>query len=232
LVFDFLKGERGREVVERDDGYIDPSEVFPAGYFSTFREWAPHERMAIRYVRGRVLDVGCGAGRVALYLQHRSLEVVGIDVSPLALKVCRLRGIKDVRLVPITQVNESLGHFDTIVMFGNNFGLFANRKTARRLLSRFYKITSDEGRIVAQSTDPYQTNNPAHLRYHRFNRRRGRLPGQLRIRVRYGLYATPWFDYLLVSKKDLRNLIVGTGWRVARFLDSRGPNYIAILVKD
>ncbi len=232
LIFDFFKGRRGREVVERDDGYIDPSEKLPEYYFSRFREWTPRERKAMRFVEGRVLDIGCGAGRIALYLQQRGLEVVGIDVSPLALRVCKLRGVKDVRLMPITQVTDKLGRFETIVMFGNNFGLFANRKRARWLLKRFHKITSHKARVISESTDPYRTKNPAHLAYHRFNRRRGRLAGQLRIRVRYGLHVTPWFDYLFVSKKELRKLIRGTGWRVENFLDSRGPNYIAILRKD
>jgi SAM-dependent methyltransferase len=231
LIFDFLRGHKCREVVERDDGYLDPSENLPASYFCEFRKWMPRERKAMRFVRGRALDVGCGAGRVALYLQQRGLEVVGIDVSPLALRVCRLRGVKDVRLMPIAQVTSKLGRFDTIVMFGNNFGLFANPKMARRLLKQFYKITSDRARIIAESTDPYRTKNPAHQEYHWFNRRRGRPPGQVRIRVRYGLRVTPWFDYLFVSKKELRNLIRGTGWRVQKFLGSRGPTYIAVLGK-
>ncbi len=231
LIFDFFKHHTGREVVERDDGYLDPSETLPAYYLSRFEEWRTRERKAIRFAKGRVLDVGCGAGRIALYLQQRGQEVVGIDVSPLAVKVCKLRGVRDVRLMPITLVNGTIGRFDTIVMFGNNFGLFANPKRARWLLKRFDKITSDNARIIAESTDPYRTKNPAHLAYHRFNKRRGRLPGQLRIRVRYGLHVTPWFDYLSVSKKELRKLIHETGWRVENFLDSRGPTYIAILRK-
>lgn len=232
LIFDYFTGHRVREVVERDDGYIDPSEALPKYYFSKFSEWTPRERTAMRFVKGRVLDVGCGAGRVALYLQQRGLRVVGIDVSPLALKVCRLRGVKDVRLMPVTRVSARLGCFETIVMFGNNFGLFANRKRARWMLKRFHKITSEEARIIAESNDPHQTKNTAHLKYQESNKRRGKLSGQLRIRVRYGLYSTPWFEYLLVSKKEMRGLIHGTGWRVEKFLVSRGSAYIAILVKN
>jgi SAM-dependent methyltransferase len=231
LIYDYYTNRIGQEVVERDDGLLDPSETLPAYYFAPFRRWAAHERRAMRFVRGRVLDVGSGAGRVALYLQRRGVEVLGIDVSPLAIQVCKLRGLKEARLLPAAGVNQLDSKFDTILMFGNNFGLFSGYKRGRTLLNKFYGITSESARIIAESTDPYQTNNRTHIAYHRRNRRRGRMSGQVRIRIRYRTYATPWFDYLLVSKVEMRELITGTGWRIERFLNSSGPQYIAIIKK-
>ena len=57
------------------------------------------------------------------------------------------------------------------------------------------------------------------------------MAGQLRLRIRYRTYATPWFDYLLVSKDEMRSILDGTGWQVARFIDSRGPAYVAVIEK-
>jgi len=42
------------------------------------------------------MDVGCGAGRVALELQSRGLDVVGLDESPLASQAAKLRGVHEV----------------------------------------------------------------------------------------------------------------------------------------
>ncbi|NQT82293.1 class I SAM-dependent methyltransferase, partial [bacterium] len=78
----------------------------------------------MRLARGKVLDIGCGAGRNSLYLQQKGLDVLGIDLSPLAIMVCQLRGFKKARVMSITEVDSRLGTFDTIVMYGNNFGLF------------------------------------------------------------------------------------------------------------
>ena len=47
----------------------------------------------------------------------------------------------------------------------------------------------------------------------------------------YRHYATPWFDYLFVSKPELEEILHGTRWKVERYLDSNSPVYIVILKK-
>jgi len=228
--WDYLHGKQTKEIIERDDGFIDLSGGAP-DYFLDYKDWGQHQRTAMKFVRGRVLDVGCGAGRCCLYLQERGQPVVGIDVSPLAIKTSRARGVKDARVLPFTQIHRGLGMFDTILMMGNNFGLFGSRARARWLLRRLHGITTPDARIVAESNDIYQTRNPDHLQYHQFNRRRGRMSGQLRFRVRYASYCSPWFDYLMVSPDEMKEILEGTGWRVGRFLKSTGSPYIAVIEK-
>jgi hypothetical protein len=57
------------------------------------------------------------------------------------------------------------------------------------------------------------------------------MPGQLRIRVRYRNYVTPWFDYLLVSEREMRDILRGTGWAIGRTFSSKTGAYIAIIEK-
>jgi len=232
MILAALDGRPSPEIVERDDGFVQAAS-FHETYLAPFRRWPAHNRRAMRFVRGRVLDVGCGGGRVCLHLQQRGLEVVGIDNSPGAVEVCRRRGVLDVRVCPIEDVDKSLGVFDTIVIFGNNVGLFASRAKARRLLRRFHALTSDRGRIVAETRDIYGTDDPDHLAYHEINRRRGRLPGQVRVRIRYQSLKTPWFDYLMVSPDELEDLLAGTGWRLARTIESivSDDMYVAVIEK-
>lgn len=229
-MYDYFKDGTGFELIERDDGYLDSSGGAKA-YFSEYRDWHPVEKKAMRYARGRVLDIGSGAGRHSLYLQEKGHDVLAIDNSPLAIEVCRLRGLRNAKVTAITQVNSKLGVFDTILMMGNNFGLFGSFEGARRLLKKFSKITSKNGRIIANSNDPYKTGTPEHLSYHEFNRKRGRMAGQIRLRVRYKKYATPWFDYLLVSREEMESILDGTDWGVTKYLDSESSPYIAIIDK-
>jgi SAM-dependent methyltransferase len=222
--------ERGIEIIERDDGFFEKSSG-PSVYFDPFRRWPAHQRQAMRFVRGRVLDVGAGAGRVALHLEERGHEVVAIDSSPRALEVCRRRGVRDARLVAIEDVDDALGMFDTIVMMGNNFGLLGGAAKGKRLLRRFHALTSERGRIVAESRDPYQTDDPDHIAYQERNRSRGRMSGQLRLRVRYRYACSRWFDYLIASSDEMRELLDGTGWHLARLIDGAEGTYSAVIEK-
>jgi SAM-dependent methyltransferase len=230
MILAALEDDRLVEIVERDDGLISASKFGPAFYLAPFSRWPANQRQAMRFVRGRVLDVGCGAGRVALHLQERDHEVVAIDLSPGAVEACRRRGVRDARLLALEDVDESLGQIDTVVMFGNNFGLFASHAKAKRLLRRLHRLTSDAARIVAETRDVRTSDDPMHVRYRERNVARGRMPGQIRLRVRFRDLATPWFDYLMVGRDELRELIDGTGWTLAQTIDS-DDTYIAIIEK-
>jgi SAM-dependent methyltransferase len=221
------------EIVERDDGFISASD-WPKRYFSDFKAWPTHERQSMRFVQGvRALDIGCGAGRVSLYLQRKGLRVTAIDNSPLAIRLCRQRGIKDARVLAVEEIDRlAPASFDTVVMFGNNFGLFGSFVKARRLLRRLHRLTSPQAVILAESVNPYTTRVAAHVRYQRRNRERGRMGGQIRIRIRFGEFKGPWFDYLLVSPAEMKAILAGTGWRMREILQSGdGRVYLAVLAK-
>ena len=227
-----LLADEFREVGERDDGNIQVYE-HPRWYFTSFDERDPHLQKAIESVRGRTLDVGCGAGRVALHLQKNGIEVVGIDHSPLAIQTCRERGLSDVRAMPVTQISSNrLGVFDSITMIGNNFGLVGNPKRARWLLRRFCRMTTGHGRILAESTDPYATDGPLDLAYQERNRQQGRMSGQYRHRELYRNLKGPWYDWLFVSRDEMREVVAGTGWAVRKFIEPDGAQYVAVLEKD
>ncbi len=232
----YYKGKPSFEVIERDDGFVNLSGG-AGSYFSEYKDWAAHEKKAIKFANGRCLDIGCGAGRVILYLQKNGQSAIGIDTSPLAIKVCRLRGARSARLMGIDKIGQFRPQsFDSVVMFGNNFGLFANRKKAKALLRKLHAITSKRGTIIAESRQPYLTDNPVHFRYHDMNRKIGRMPGQLHIRARFMQYASDWFDYLLVSKEEMKGLLSGTGWRISKFINADGYRkngvYIAVITKE
>ena len=225
------KGVAVSEIVERDDGYFDASDYGSKMYFSQCQDWSLIEKNAMKFVKGRVLDIGCGAGRHSLYLQKRGFDVLGIDNSPLAIKVCKLRGLKKAKIMPIEDVDFEPASFDTIIMMGNNFGLFGSFEKARKLLKLFYEMTSKDALIIADTRDPYKTDNPDHLEYHRLNKKKDRMGGQLRIRIRFRKYVGAWFDYLMVSKEEMKNILEETGWKIREFMGSDDSQYIAIIEK-
>jgi ubiquinone/menaquinone biosynthesis C-methylase UbiE len=230
-IWNYFTEKKGYEIVERNDGYMDISSG-PESYFSEFNEWPEHQRNAMNYAKGNVLDIGCGAGRHSLYLQKQGFNITGIDQSPLAIKVCKQRGIKNLLNISISEIRTfNSNSFDTILMLGNNFGLFGSFKRAKILLKTMNRITSPQAYIIAESNDPYQTDISEHLDYQKMNLNRGRMAGQLRIRIRFRKYVGKWFDYLLVSKNEMKEILKNSGWKVKKFIDSENSVYIAILEK-
>ncbi len=239
--------------IERDDGRVDREDV--SWYFTSSRDFPPHEQAALEFARGRVLDIGCGAGRHALYLQRRGLRVTAIDASPRIVELARARGVKDARGVDACGALPFRdGEFDTVILFGNNLGICGTLPRFRRMLRELHRVTSPRGRILATTRQP-STTDPAHRSYLRRNLERGRAIGQLRLRLVYrgkrGAGASsrredkepsasslrredaPWFELLLLSPTDLMQIAAKEKWELtgAFPLDSFEEGYAVVLEK-
>jgi hypothetical protein len=95
--------------------------------------------------------------------------------------------------------------------------------------TRFEIMERDDGFIQAcDGRAWYFSQYPDH---HVRNRRRSRMPGQIRLRTRHGKLVGPWQDYLFLSKKELGDILEGTAWKIRRTLACCGPQYVAILEK-
>lgn len=217
ILLDAWEGRPVCEIVERDDGMIWGGD--PSDYFATFRRWPAVERRAMRFVRGRVLDVGCGAGRVSLHLQERGLDVVAIDESPLAVEVARRRGVRQAVVANLVGLPADLGIFDTVLIARNNLGLGGGPRGRARLLAALAERTTARGRIVTDSVDPARL--PAE--------RRPR--GDHHYRIRWLGFTSPWLRYEMLAPADANAMAPGGRWRVAQVLDDGSPRWVAVLDK-
>jgi SAM-dependent methyltransferase len=222
-LLDIVAGTADPIVIERDDGFVTV-ESFD---YQVVRD--ERDLWALDRVRGRVLDIGAGAGRASLALQDRGHDVVALDVSPGAILACRQRGVRQVYAGPVEQAAADglAGTFDSALLLGNNLGLLGSPQTAPGFLTAISRLLRPGGRIVGTCLDVYQTDKEAHLQYHERNRRRGRMPGHMTIRVRYQGLATDWFDWLALSPAELTDLARPTGWQVTDLLP--GALYAVVL---
>jgi SAM-dependent methyltransferase len=208
---DHLEGRTGALLyLEADDGSSRPADLQPADFFRPRRDWARWERRLVARATGRVLDLGAGAGRVAIPLQDESHDVTAVDISPGAVDVCRRRGLSDVRQLDIRAALPN-GTWDTVLLMCGNLGLGGDWDPTKDLLKRIANVVPHGGRLIGDSVDP-TSDDPDDLAYEARNERNGYHRGHVRLRLRYGNLCTPWWDQLNIPRDDLPALVDGTGW--------------------
>jgi SAM-dependent methyltransferase len=109
------------------------------------------EQTALQLAKGKILDVGCGAGSHSLYLQENGLEVTAIDISSNAIKACELRGIKMARVQNILDIENE--KFDTILLLMNGTGIFGSLNNTAVYLQKLKSLLAPNGQILIDSSD-------------------------------------------------------------------------------
>ncbi|MGI0150111.1 MAG: class I SAM-dependent methyltransferase, partial [Thermoplasmata archaeon] len=228
-MLDHWLGKKVTVEFEREDGLRGGSKI--ASYFAPPSKWPRMEQEAMRLVRGRVLDLGCGPGRHALFLQKKGFDVVGLDASPTQVALARIRGLTHVYPGSVRQLPRGLGTFNSVLMMGNNLGIAGDVPHVRRFLRELREITRKGARLIGHSRIP-GTWSEDHLPYVKQNIRRGRPPGLLTLRVRYKGQIGDWFNLLLIPPEELARLGHETRWDLVRVIweGGYGPgDYIGIL---
>lgn len=131
---------------------FDEDEIPVAHLFREEDEMGELELKALELSKGRILDVGAGAGCHALALQDRGMEVTAIDVSPLSVEVMTKSGIDDARLVNL--YDETLCEkFDTILMLMNGSGIIGKIANMPQFFARIDSLLAEGGQVLMDSSD-------------------------------------------------------------------------------
>ena len=119
--------------------------------FRSFNEMPKLEKKALQLCKGKVLDVGCGAGSHSLYLQEKGFEVTAIDISENAIKACQLRGLKNARVQNVLDIENE--KFDTIILLMNGTGIFRTLADTSKYLQKLKLLLNPNGQILIDSSD-------------------------------------------------------------------------------
>lgn len=149
-MWDYQHGQYTEDL--KTETTISEEDDLPVSYlFRTFAQMPPLEQQALQLARGRVLDVGCGAGVHRLYLQNeRGLEVHSIDLSPKAIEVCHLRGLRNAEVQDVWQAK---GQYDTILLLMNGAGMCGRLKQMGAFYTHLKTLLAEGGQILTDSSD-------------------------------------------------------------------------------
>lgn len=105
-------------------------------------------QLVASYAPRRVLDAGCGTGRVAIELARRGIETVGVDLDP-AMLAAAGRKAPDLVWVEADLAALDLGRrFDVVVLAGNVV-VFLTPGTEAGVVARLAAHLEPRGRLVA-----------------------------------------------------------------------------------
>jgi len=142
----------GKEAVITTYSTLGGKDKLPVRYlFRTFEEMPKIEQTALKMATGKVLDIGCGAGSHADYLQKQGLSVKPIDLSEGAIEVCRLRGLKTAEKLDLWDLKNV--KFDTILSLMNGAGICGSMNRVPAFLDHLKTLLTPLGQILIDSTD-------------------------------------------------------------------------------
>ena len=202
-------------------------EMSVAYLFRNFNEMPKMEQHALRLAKGKVLDVGCGAGSHSLYLQNQEkLDVTAIDVSKNAIAACRLRGIKKAEVQDVMTLKNQ--KFDTILLMMNGAGMCGKLKKMPAFLAQLKSLMNENGQILLDSSDIiYMFDEdedggkwiPSNNDYY----------GEVIFNISYKGEKEQPFDWMYIDYNTLQNAAIANGLQCEMLLEGEHYDYLARL---
>jgi SAM-dependent methyltransferase len=101
-------------------------------------------------VEGPVIDLGCGPGRLVVRLASQRVPALGVDSSPSAIALARMRGATVLER-DIFGPLPGEGRWGTALLFDGNVGIGGD---PTRLLGRCRELIGGRGEVVAEVQPP------------------------------------------------------------------------------
>lgn len=189
-------------------------------YFRAPSEMPQLELIALQNCKGKVLDIGAGAGSHTLALQKKGVDVTAIEISTKATEVMKLRGVSSIVEQDIFEF-EGEG-FDTLLLLMNGIGLTGNINRLKQFLRHAKKLLNKNGQLIFDSSDVryLYDGEPEMENYY----------GEIMYRYEYKRQKTDWFNWLYIDKKKLAEIAAEEGWQVEILFEDEFDQYLAKLV--
>ncbi|MBS1603610.1 MAG: class I SAM-dependent methyltransferase [Bacteroidetes bacterium] len=207
----------------------EPRERMPVDvYFRDMEQMPELEWVALQQCRGRILDIGAGAGSHALALQKMGQDITALDISPQAVGIMKARGVKKVVEGDFFQLAAPkasprrpapLKKFDTLLLLMNGIGISGTLDGLRRFFASARALLQPGGQLIFDSSDVaylYDGKPPRTEGYY----------GEIFHQYEYRRERSDWFGWLFIDYKTLKKIAGQEGWSVSLLYEDPWEQYL------
>ena len=190
-------------------------------YFRDESNMTKLELMALQLCKGKVLDIGAGAGSHVLWLQNQKTEVTALEISQLACEVMAKRGVATIINQDIYAYNTE--RFDTLLLLMNGIGLTANLSGLQSFLRHIKQLLQPGGQLIFDSSDvSYLYDGSVGLSSNYF--------GVIDYQYQYKKLKTDWFTWLYVDQATLQHIAYNEGFKTEFLMEDENAQYLVRLI--
>lgn len=193
-ILDWHRGKRD-ETLGINNRYGEPEEMPVNYYFRRPDELPELEAFALEHCRGRILDIGAGAGAHAIPLQMVHEHVDALEISPEACEVLRERGVSNVICEDINSFVPKL-KYDTILLLMNGIGMCQIVDRLPAFLQKLKSLLAPNGQIIFDSSDVHYVYDNA---IDPVDKPTDRYYGEIDYQYTYKNHEGEWFKWLYID---------------------------------
>ncbi len=210
---EFARDRRPGDIIVSSD--ICEDDIIPLEVlFRSYEDMPQIEKMALERCKGKILDVGAGAGIHANYLSDMGMDVTCIDISAGAVEHLKDMGLKASRtnFFDLKDVK-----YDTILMLMNGIGIAGKLSNLERTLQHAKSLLNPGGKILCDSSDiRYLYEDEDGSMWVNLNTE---YYGNFRFQMKYKKEKGPWFDWLYVDFDSLFQAAKNVGLKASRLTE-------------
>jgi len=218
---DYFKGTRNHKLWVHDEH--GPNLEMPIKtYFRNEKNMPLLEQKALGLCKGKILDIGAGAGSHALWLQNKGFAVTALEISPKAAAVIKSRGVNNVIQQDIFSFKNQ--KFDTLLLLMNGIGLSGTTEGLKRFLKHAKSLLNPEGQLLFDSSDiAYLYEGEPFPMNHYY--------GEIKCRYEYKKQFSDWITWLYIDQNYLINIAEKSGFHTEIIFEDGNDQYLVRLTQ-
>jgi 2-polyprenyl-3-methyl-5-hydroxy-6-metoxy-1,4-benzoquinol methylase len=220
-ILDFSKSRKPADIIVHSD--LCDDDIIPVEIlFRSYSEMPALEKKALSLCKGKILDVGGGAGVHATWLKDHGFDVTVLESSTGAITY--LKELRFKTFYSLFEDFETAEKFDTLLMLMNGIGIAGKLSNLETFLVKAKKMLHPGGQLIFDSSDVkylYEDEDGSFLidlnaEYY----------GNFKFQMTYKKEVGEWFDWLYVDYDTIHMVAKKIGAKSERITE-QDNHYLA-----